>query len=150
MPVPEAVSTSVLTAQTSALVNEIRLRQQPQENETTYVNLAAPQVNRAQKPQQSHVDQSPPSLPPAEAKPNIPRGGVPMPGMGMPGNNSVVGSSLADQLKSRLEERRKSREGEQPFLPDSIAADIQHAVQVANENGERIKVAIFPFYCVRN
>ena len=61
-----------------------------------------------------------------------------------------------DQLKTRLEERRRSREGTEvvtsppvgnsklmtssnpssSFVPESIAVDIQRAVQVANESSE--------------
>lgn len=56
------------------------------------------------------------------------------------------------KLKSRLEERRRSREGvdgsvttpiataatppSSSFVPESIAVDIQRAVQVANESSE--------------
>ncbi len=71
--------------------------------------------------------------------------GVALPGMnesplGSPGGpSSPAGTSLADQLKSRLEERRRSKEGESSTgacVPESIAADIEQAVKVANENGE--------------
>jgi len=43
-------------------------------------------------------------------------------------------STLADQLRNRLEERRKSKDEEQVFVPDAIAADIQKAVKMANDN----------------
>ena len=64
--------------------------------------------------------------------------------------------TLADQLKTRLEERRRSREGNDvtspvsstnqnqassSFVPESIAVDIQRAVQVANESSK-----LFLFY----
>ncbi len=64
---------------------------------------------------------------------------------GSPGSNSSSGPSLADQLKSRLEERRRSKEGPEMGLPgagvgtgvpDRIAADVEQAVRVANETGE--------------
>ena len=45
---------------------------------------------------------------------------------------------LADQLRNRLEERRKSKDEEQVFVPDAIAADIQKAVKMANDNSKLI------------
>ena len=44
----------------------------------------------------------------------------------------------ADQLRNRLEERRKSKDEEQVFVPDAIAADIQKAVKMANDNSKLI------------
>ena len=73
------------------------------------------------------------------------QGGVPLPGMSPPsslGATNIGGQTLADQLKSRLEERRKSKEeipgnsGGGNFVPDNVASDIQEAVKVANENGK--------------
>lgn len=63
--------------------------------------------------------------------------------------------SSPSKLKSRLEERRRSREGvdgsvvtpststvppSSSFVPESIAVDIQRAVQVANESSEFISL----------
>ena len=60
-----------------------------------------------------------------------------LPGFGSsPLGSPESAKSLADQLKTRLEERRRSKEGEPNLVPDSIAADIQQAVKVANDNGE--------------
>ena len=78
----------------------------------------------------------------------LPKGAVTMPGMS-PTGPAVVRSpsgpgaaSLAAQLKSRLEERRRSKEGPEVAtgggVPDNIAADIQQAVRVANENGKNV------------
>lgn len=56
-----------------------------------------------------------------------------------PSNSAVT---LADQLRTRLEERRKSKEEDQPqqqqsaFVPESIAADIQKAVKMANDTSK--------------
>jgi hypothetical protein len=73
--------------------------------------------------------------------------------------------TLADQLKTRLEERRRSREGNDvtspistnqnqassSFVPESIAVDIQRAVQVANESSKpflfHFLVKRFPTTC---
>ena len=67
-----------------------------------------------------------------------------MPGFGpSPLGSPSNGPSLADQLKSRLEERRRSKEEDVvspaaagSLVPESIAQDIQQAVKVANENGK--------------
>ena len=65
-----------------------------------------------------------------------------------------------DQLKTRLEERRRSREGAEAvtspvgapkmmtsspgssFVPESIAVDIQRAVQVANESSKSTQAPV--------
>ena len=52
---------------------------------------------------------------------------------------------LADQLRNRLEERRKSKDEEQVFVPDAIAADIQKAVKMANDNSKLIILLQFCF-----
>ena len=53
----------------------------------------------------------------------------------------------ADQLRNRLEERRKSKDEEQVFVPDAIAADIQKAVKMANDNS---KLILLRYYDVLN
>ena len=56
----------------------------------------------------------------------------------------------ADQLRNRLEERRKSKDEEQVFVPDAIAADIQKAVKMANDNSKLIllqKKKIDKYFC---
>ena len=53
------------------------------------------------------------------------------------GANPMTNATLADQLRNRLEERRKSKDEEQQnFVPDAIAADIQKAVKMANDNSK--------------
>ena len=82
----------------------------------------------------------PSPLSPTGASPLSPTGASPLSPMG--------NATLADQLRSRLEERRKSKEedmAQQPlpganppaaFVPESIAADIQKAVKMANDTSE--------------
>lgn len=110
------------------------------QNQSTYENL----------PISSPVQDKTPiaSSTPTTASPtwSRPRGGVALPGFGTspvtPG-----GVTMADQLKSRLEERRRSGNNKDnpstsmpgdsnAFVPESIMTSMEHAVKVANENGE--------------
>ena len=54
------------------------------------------------------------------------------------GTSSIMANStLADQLRNHLEERRKSKDdNDAAFVPDAIAADIQKAVKMANDNSK--------------
>ena len=54
------------------------------------------------------------------------------------GTSSIMNNStLADQLRNHLEERRKSKDdNDATFVPDAIAADIQKAVKMANDNSK--------------
>lgn len=134
MPVPEAVTTETLTAQTSAIVNEIRLRQQHhhlqhkhQQPEMHYANLGS---HPQQPPPPPHRDQKPGNKTSRVMVPTL----EPLNGP----SSSLEGQSLAAQLKSRLAERRRSEEANStmgPFVPDSLVADIQQAVRTADENG---------------
>ncbi len=146
----------------NAMFNELRMRQQqlspeqPQP-ESTYVNLAtpAPVPNRDQKP--PHASRQ--AIEPVSPTKGFPKGGVAMPGFGgSPLGSPSSGPSLADQLKSRLEERRRSKESietpEGALVPERIAQDIEQAVKIANENGKSLlsvfltlctKCAVFPF-----
>lgn len=61
--------------------------------------------------------------------------------------NENQNSTLADQLRTRLEERRKSKEEDSvnsnaAFVPESIAADIQKAVKMANETSKFFEISI--------
>jgi hypothetical protein len=124
----------------NSMLNELRLRQQRQQQvpelEAHYANLVTPPPPpRDQKPMMV--------APPQNQMSPTSRNGFPG---GSPG-----GPSLADQLKSRLEERRRSKEDDSSvmaaaaaaaaannpaFLPDAVAADMKQAVMVANETGK--------------
>ena len=60
------------------------------------------------------------------------------------GTSSIMNNStLADQLRNHLEERRKSKDdNDATFVPDAIAADIQKAVKMANDNSEYSLIVI--------
>ncbi len=69
--------------------------------------------------------------------------------MALPGVGPVGGVSgtLAEQLRSRLDERRKSKDDEPipvpdsaGFVPENLATDIQKAVKLANENSKLIDI----------
>ena len=52
---------------------------------------------------------------------------------------SSTQNTLADQLRSRLEERRKSKEEETPnnaFVPEFLTANVEKAVKVANDTSK--------------
>ena len=66
--------------------------------------------------------------------PGIPKGGIPMPGFGSP--PGPAGSSLANQLKSKLEERRRTSQENSPTEPQSLVQDVQEAVKIANDNSK--------------
>ena len=67
------------------------------------------------------------------------------------GTSSIMNNStLADQLRNHLEERRKSKDdNDATFVPDAIAADIQKAVKMANDNSE-YSLITFAFSLVLN
>ena len=139
----------------NAMFNELRMRQNNiAEAESTYVNVGqppAPVPNRDQKP--PHASRQ--AIAPASmGSPTYPKGGVSMFGpqspLGSP--NGAGNQSLADQLKSRLEERRRSKEGVDEgggaMVPESIAQDIEQAVKIANETGKICVILslLIPFY----
>lgn len=139
----------------NAMFNELRMRHN-NEAESTYVNVsqpAAPVPNRDQKP--PHASRQ---VIASMGSPPYPKGGVAMFGpqspLGSP--NGAGNQSLADQLKSRLEERRRSKEGVEEggaMVPESIAQDIEQAVKIANETGESftrvflLRDDFYPFLC---
>eukprot|EP00095_Tigriopus_kingsejongensis_P004757 maker-scaffold510_size151595-snap-gene-0.42 protein:Tk04757 transcript:maker-scaffold510_size151595-snap-gene-0.42-mRNA-1 annotation:"PREDICTED: uncharacterized protein LOC664255 isoform X4" len=102
-------------------------------SQSTYVNLT-------RLPTASTPTTSSPSW-------NKPRGGIPLPGL----STSPSGVSIADQLKSQMEQRRRSSScsdhsppstalipgDASNYVPASIVSSMEHAVKVANENGEQ-------------
>lgn len=126
-------------AQANPLVQEMRMRQQHQQQSGAPDNPIPSYVNLPPAPVAHQHQQLPPGVPPHPH----PKGGVAMPGFGpspagSPGSSS--GPSLADQLKTRLEERRRSKEEIQGVppgtgVPDRIVADVEQAVRAANDAG---------------
>ena len=148
MPLPNVpVPNLKPNAQANPLVQEMRMRQQQQQQHQqqepipAYVNLPSAPAPQQQLRQQQQATSSAIRGLQQQQQQQHPRGGVPMPGFGSPpssaGSPGASGPSLADQLKNRLEERRRSKEGiEGAAIPDRIAQDVEQAVRVANETGE--------------
>ena len=68
---------------------------------------------------------------PSPAAPAWPQQAVPQP---LPAGGGA--GSLQEQLRSRLEARKRSVEESEPNVPESLVADIRSSVQVANAKGE--------------
>ena len=93
-----------------------------------YANLVTPPPPpRDQKPQAMVAAVMGPPQPPKGAFPGSPPGGA-----------GGLGPTLADQLKNRLEERRRSQEETVATPPsDPLHAEMRQAVKAANEAGEK-------------
>eukprot|EP00094_Tigriopus_californicus_P013976 TCALIF_13532-PA protein Name:"Similar to PPP1R9A Neurabin-1 (Homo sapiens)" AED:0.07 eAED:0.07 QI:0/0.69/0.5/0.92/0.92/0.92/14/485/1927 len=108
------------------------------QNQSTYENLPISSPLQEKAPIASST---PTTASPTWSKP---RGAVALPGFGTsPGASGGV--TMADQLKSRLEERRRSGHSKDSpsaavhgdsnaFVPESIITSMEHAVKVANDN----------------
>ena len=114
------------------MLNELRQRQQLQQRpvpdlEAQYANLVTPPPPpRDQKPQAMVAAvMGPSSKVMQQQQPGFP---------GSPPGGS--GPTLADQLKNRLEERRRSQEEVMVSSPaDPLHAEMKQAVKAANEAG---------------
>ncbi len=144
-------------AQANPLVQEMRIRQQQQQQQqqqhmmqsqpadASYVNVP-PVPAKSSPPTSNQAVRQQPQL---QQQQQYPAGAVPMPGFGpSPAGSPGSGSgTLADQLKNRLEERRRSKEEvmDGSGVPDRLAADVEHAVRVANETGKTVRYHIYVF-----
>ena len=115
------------------MLNELRQRQQLQQRavpdlEAQYANLVTPPPPpRDQKPQAMVAAVM---GPPQQQQQQQPKPGF----LGSPPGGS--GPTLADQLKNRLEERRRSQEEVMVSSPaDPLHAEMKQAVKAANEAG---------------
>ncbi|XP_059088554.1 uncharacterized protein LOC131884711 [Tigriopus californicus] len=116
------------------------------QNQSTYENLPISSPLQEKAPIASST---PTTASPTWSKP---RGAVALPGFGTsPGASGGV--TMADQLKSRLEERRRSGHSKDSpsaavhgdsnaFVPESIITSMEHAVKVANDNVRKISPPI--------
>lgn len=92
---------------------------------------------KAESPDPSQVQAQAPPPPRNSNKvtsPSLPKGAVMMPGFGPQSPPGGGGNSLADQLKNRLEERRRTSQHED--LSESMAKDVKQAVKVAHDASE--------------
>ena len=124
----------------NSLLNELRQRQQLQQQrgapdlEAQYANLVTPPPPpRDQKPQAmvAAVMGPPPKGQQPGGFPGSPPGGG-----GGGGGGGGLGPTLADQLKNRLEERRRSQE-ETTNLSDPHEIQMRQAVKAANDAGNK-------------